>query len=368
MHATQRVLFLFFCFLAVLSNSMSSINVAIIGTGIFATNAHLPALTNSPHFTVKACYNRTKAKAEEFAQKTSPPLKVYNELEDAFKDPEIDLIDALLPVQFNLDVVKLAIKYKKNIAIEKPIAANLNQAKEIVRLAKENPDILIAINEHWCYLKAVDELKQAIKKIGKVVGFNYNSTGSFNFNNKYLSTSWRQKPEHVGGFLSDGGVHQLALLTSVLGNIESLNARTTQVRPQSGDVDVVWALMKMESNVIGSFNYGSAFGNKEKKGFFEILGDNGSIYYDFSPNTGDRIIVKTGGLTSDADKSEEEVKIDTENWSVDREFELLGLELSEAGKGSITCFPQVAFHHLAIVDAMVKSSADNAATLSIEKA
>lgn len=345
---------------------MAPINVAIIGTGIFATNAHLPALTNSPHFVVKACYNRTKAKAEEFAQKVSPPLKVYDELEDAFKDPEIDLIDALLPVQFNLDAVKLAVKYKKNIVIEKPIAAHLDQAKQIVQIARENPDIFIAVNEHWCYLKAVIELKEAMKKIGKVVGFNYHSTGSFNFNNKYLATTWRQKPEHVGGFLSDGGVHQLALLTSVLGNVESLNARTTQVRPQSGDVDVVWALMKLESGVIGSFNYGSAFGNKEKKGFFEILGDNGSIYYDFSPKDGDRFIVRTGSLTAETEKSEEEKKIENENWSVATEFEKLGLELN-GEKGSITCFPDVAFHHLALVDAMVKSSAQNAATVAIEK-
>lgn len=340
------------------------INVAIIGTGIFAKNAHLPALKESKHFNPVACYNRTTAKAEEFAQSVSPALKVYNELDDAFKDPEVDLIDALLPVQFNQDVVEKAVKYKKNILIEKPIAANLKQASAIVKLARENPDILIAVNEHWCYLKAVKQLKDAITKIGKVVGFNYHSTGAFNFNNKYATTSWRQHPEHIGGYLSDGGVHQLALLTSVLGNVKSVNARATQVREQSGDVDVVWALCKMQSGVIGSFNYGSAFGNKKKNGYFEILGDNGSIYYDFSPETGNRFILRTGGLTADDEKTSEEIKIENEHWSVSEEFEKAALEL-KGQKGNIVSWPEVAFHHLAIVDAILKSSNSDAATVSV---
>lgn len=340
--------------------------VAIIGTGIFATKSHLPSLTNSKYFTPISCYNRTASKAEEFAKKADPPLKVYSDIDDAFKDPNVDLIDALLPVQYNVEIIEKAIKYSKNIVIEKPIAANLDQAREIVKLSKENPQVLIAVNEHWVYLKAVKELKDAIKKIGKVVGFNYHSTGSFNFNNQYLTTTWRQNPQHIGGFLSDGGVHQLALLTSVLGDVESLNARTVQVRPQSGDVDVVWALCKMNSGIVGSFNYGSAFGNKKKNGYFEILGDNGSIYYDFSPNTGDRFILRTGGLTSDDEKNEVEIKIENENWGTATEFEKLGEELS-GEKGSIICWPEVAFHHLAIVDAMLKSAKDNANTVSIEK-
>lgn len=341
------------------------IKVAIIGTGIFAKKAHLPSLENSPYYKPVSCFNRTTSKAEEFATHASSPLKIYKEFDDAFKDEDVDLVDVLLPVQYNLNAVETAVKYKKNIVLEKPIAATIDQARQIVKISKENPDVLIAINEHWCYLKAVTELKNAVSKIGNVIGFNYHSTGAFNFENQYLSTPWRQHPEHIGGYLSDGGVHQLALLTSVLGNVESINARTTQVRPASGDVDVTWALCKMKSGVIGSFNYGSVFGNKEKKGYFEILGDNGSIYYDFSPVNGNRFVLRTGGLTKDGEKTEEEIKITDEYWKTDREFEVLAKEIN-GEKGSIVSWPEVAFHHLAIVDAIIKSSKADAATVKVE--
>ncbi|GMG56191.1 unnamed protein product [Ambrosiozyma monospora] len=237
-----------------------SLNVAIVGTGIFATNQHLPTLQKSKYFTPYSCYNRTKSKAEAFAAKEPSISKIYDSLEEVFEDPKVDLVDALLPVQLNVDAVKLAVKHKKNISLEKPIAANLDQAREIVRISRAHPELAIVIAEHWCYFKSIAALKSAIDQIGNVYSFTYHSTGSFNFNNKYLATTWRQNPEHIGGFLSDGGVHQLALLTGVLGEIKTVSAHTRQVRKESGDVDILYSLAEMQSGVIGTFTYGSAFG------------------------------------------------------------------------------------------------------------
>lgn len=337
-------------------------NVAIVGTGIFATNAHLPAIQKNENLVPVSCYNRTKPKAEAFSQLNTPKLKVYDQLEEVFADDSIDIIDALLPVQYNLDVVKRAIEAKKNIVIEKPIAANIEQAKQIVQLAKAHPELVIAVNEHWTFLTAVQEMKAQLANIGNVVGFNYHSTGPFNFNNKYMETAWRQHPEHIGGFLSDGGVHQLALLTAVLGEVSEVNSRTVQVREASGDVDTVWALFKMKTGAIGTFNYGSAFGSKEKKGYFEILGDNGSIYYDFSKVGGDRLVVKTGGLTADGETTSKETHIGNECWTVDREFSVLGSVLTGESPVESLCLPETAFHHLAIVAAILESSQSGGAT------
>ncbi|ODV86897.1 hypothetical protein CANARDRAFT_27261 [[Candida] arabinofermentans NRRL YB-2248] len=345
---------------------MSELNVAIIGTGIFATNAHLPALTKSKYFNPCACYNRTKSKAESFAATSSTITTVYDNLEDAFEDPKIDLIDALLPVQFNLDAVKLAVKHKKNISLEKPIAATLAQAKEIVNISRNNPDITIFIAEHWCYYKSIPLLKEAMSKIGNVYSFTYHSTGQFNFDNKYLATAWRKKPEHVGGFLSDGGVHQLALLTGVVGEIKTISARTKQIREASGVDDIAYSLAETKSGLIGTFTYGSAFGSTDKKCFFEIMGDNGSIHFDFSPGKKETISLKIGGGSPESASSSEEIEIENENRSVDTEFEILGEALHSGNFSKVISTPEVAFHHLAIVDAMVKSSADGGKPYPVE--
>lgn len=313
---------------------------------------------------LKGCFNRTHEKAEAFAKKASSPIEVYKELDDVFADKEIDIVDALLPVQFNPDVIKRAIEAEKHIVIEKPIAATLDQAKQIVKMANDHPELVIAVSEHWCFLKSIEAIKSAMKDIGKVVGFNYQSTGPFNWNNKYLTTSWRKNPEHIGGFLSDGGVHQLALLTGVLGHVSEVNARTVQVRPESGDEDIMWALLKMESGLIGTFNYGSSLGNKDKTGWFEVLGDNGSIYYDFSAKgEGNRLVVKKGGNSPDSPYSETETIIENENWGVQREFDVLAEVLDGKKDRTELCSPARAFHHLAIVAAILESSHSDAKTV-----
>ncbi|KAG7883434.1 hypothetical protein KL938_002671 [Ogataea parapolymorpha] len=338
---------------------MAKLNVAIIGTGIFATKAHLPTLQKSEYFTPYSCFNRTKAKAEEFAKKDSSIQKVYNSLEEVFEDPEVDLVDALLPAQFTVDALKLAVKHKKNIALEKPLAANIEQAREFVRISRENADVTVFILEHWSYFKAVEQIKRAVSKIGKAYSFTYHSTGPFTFDNVYLSTSWRQKPEHIGGYLSDGGVHQLALLTGVLGEVKTVSAHTRQIREQSGADDIAYALLETEGGQIGTFTYGSAFGNTEKSCFFEILGDNGSVHFDFSPGKDRVITLKTGGLTADTPKNTETITIQDEFLSTDREFEVLGEALTTKDKSKVITTPEVCFHHLSIVDAILRSSKNN---------
>ncbi|VEU23505.1 DEKNAAC104647 [Brettanomyces naardenensis] len=344
-----------------------TLNVAIVGTGIFARDAHLPALEKSEYFTPYSCFNRTKPKAVTFA-KNAKISKIYDNMEEAFEDPKVDIVDALLPVQFNLDAVKLAVKHKKNICLEKPIAANLEQAEQIVKLYRENPDILIAINEHWLYFKAVNALKDAISKIGKVYSFTYHSTGPFHFDNKYLVTSWRQKPQHIGGYLSDGGVHQLALLTGVLGNVKKVNAHTNQIRKLSGTDDILYSLFELESGVIGTYTYGSVFGNTDKKCFFMIMGDNGTIYLDFSPSQPEKITLRVGGASPDSETYTKEIVIEDENRTPLTEFNVLGEALTNGDNSVILATPEATFHHLAIVDAALKSSAQGGATVEVQKA
>ena len=97
-----------------------------------------------------------------------------------------------------------------------------------------------------------------------------------------MATGWRLKPEHIGGFLSDGGVHQLALLTEVLGDVESVSGLTQQLKEQSGTDDVLFSTLKTAKGAIGTFTYGSAFGATDKSTFFKIFGTNGSATYDWS--------------------------------------------------------------------------------------
>lgn len=344
---------------------MAPLRVGIVGTGIFATDNHLPTLQKFPElYKPVACYNRTKLKAETFATKAGIPLeKVHDSLESIFLDDDVDVIDALLPVQYNLDVIKLALKYNKPICFEKPIAANLDQAEEIVKLSKASK-LPIFVLEQFAYFNCVELMKTKLAQIGNVLSFTYRSTGPFKADNKYLATGWRLKPEHIGGYLSDGGVHQLAQLTGVLGKVEKISAYTKQVREVSGTDDILYSTMKLESGVIGTFTYGSVFGATDKFCIFEIMGDSGSVKYDFSPGKTPTITTKIGDGSAPAKVETIEVE---NGYPLDAEFEVFAELVNKNDLSIIKTTPEICYHHLAIIVAAMKSSAKDGENVVVEQ-
>lgn len=343
-----------------------TLNVGIVGTGIFATDKHLPTIQSIDSLQPYAAYNRTKSKAVEFAQKANiEESNVFDSVEELFQNPNVDFVDALLPVQTNVDIIKTAIKYNKPIAVEKPIAANLDQAREIVKIAGET-DLPIGILEQWAFFNGISEVQKVLPKIGEVVSFTYRATGAWNANNKYLNTSWRQKPEHIGGFLSDGGVHQLALLTEILGPVETVSGLTKQVREQSGTDDILFSTFKLESGVIGTFTYGSAFGATDKSTSLTIFGTEGSIVYDFSPTQKKPTITYQTGADS-AEASEKTVVEVDEVDSVQEEFKNFAAAVEAKDKSLIQVPPAKAFHHLAIVAAALESSKNGGSAVKVEQ-
>jgi predicted dehydrogenase len=346
-----------------------NLQIGIVGTGIFATNNHLPTLQGlNEEFTPVAAFNRTKEKALQFAQKANiPEENVHDSLESIMADDNVDVLDILLPVQYNLDALQKAVADGKPAIIEKPIAATIEDARAIVKL-DQSTDIPIIIAENWLYLKVGQIIVEQLPKIGSVVGFTYHYTGPFNTNNVFMNTSWRLKPEHIGGYLSDGGVHQLALLTKVLGPIASVSALTKQVRETSGSDDILFSTMRTESEVIGTFTYGSAFGATEKHGSFTIYGDNGSIVADFSAGLpSSKVTVNTGS-------SAQEARVDSiieykENGSfgLEDEFKNLHEAVVKKDKSLVVSKPETAFHHLAIVAAALESSKKGGDSVKVQK-
>ena len=345
---------------------MTTLNVAVIGTGIFAKETHLPTLKSlSNEFNVIGCYNRSVDKAEEFSQLAS--CKVYKTVDELFEDPQVDVIDVLVPNQFNLSYVELAVKHKKHIIMEKPISATLEDSRKIYKLSKENPDIFIGVNENWLYLKAAEILKENLPKIGKVESFTYNSTGPFVSKNKY-GTAWRAHPQHIGGYLSDGGVHQLALLTEVLGPVGKISSLTKQIRKESGTDDTCFTTCQMKEgdNVIGTYTYSSAFGQTDKWTIFKIYGDNGSLFLNLSNKKKPYVELNVGPNAETADVKGEKIEFsETEFFGVEAEFKAMhdAIIKKNSYKGSV----ESCGHHLFIVGAILESSSKGGSMINVEQ-
>lgn len=73
-----------------------------------------------------------------------------------------------------------------------------------------------------------------------------------------LVTPWRRVPTHQGGYLLDGGVHNMAGLRLLLGaqpgnEIATLSAFTNQLQPYLPPVDTADMILRTRSGVTGAF-------------------------------------------------------------------------------------------------------------------
>jgi predicted dehydrogenase len=94
--------------------------------------------------------------------------------------------------------------------------------------------------------------------------------------NPYAQTSWRIKHKYRGGFLTDAGVHNVAAIRMLFGEIKSVASSTQSVNPSIGKLDSLNFLYETEKGVKGAFTFlFSAIGDPEDR--LLIFGTKGTL-------------------------------------------------------------------------------------------
>jgi myo-inositol 2-dehydrogenase/D-chiro-inositol 1-dehydrogenase len=97
-------------------------------------------------------------------------LVVYDSLEKACNDPQVDGLIISTPNYTHIDIVRQAVKSGKNIFLEKPMATTLPDAAEIVRLARSYPAVFqIGLQYRYksMYVEAIHEALER-RAIGEI--------------------------------------------------------------------------------------------------------------------------------------------------------------------------------------------------------
>lgn len=113
---------------------MKNINWAVLGTGVIANEMAVALQKNGK--SIYAVGNRTHEKAVAFAEKYGIG-KVYDDFNDMFTDPEVDVIYITTPHNTHIEFMKKAIANGKHILVEKSITFNSSEFDEALKLADE---------------------------------------------------------------------------------------------------------------------------------------------------------------------------------------------------------------------------------------
>lgn len=118
---------------------MQEIKWAVLGTGVIANEMAVALKKNGKN--IYAVGNRTHEKAVAFADKYGIG-KVYDDYNDMFSDPEVDVIYITTPHNTHIEFMKKAIADGKHILVEKSITLNSSELDEAMALAKEKGVII----------------------------------------------------------------------------------------------------------------------------------------------------------------------------------------------------------------------------------
>ncbi|NLG24051.1 MAG: Gfo/Idh/MocA family oxidoreductase [Clostridiales bacterium] len=346
---------------------MLTMNVALIGagniSGIYLSNLG----TRFPAVRVIGVCDLIREKAEAAAGQFG--VQIYDDMHAAFADPAVDAIVNLTRPHQHYDVTRQALIAGKHVYSEKPLAAAIEQGRELVALAAEKglylggaPDTFLGDGIQTC--RALIERGE----IGRPVAATAFMTG-------HGPESWHPDPaffyQFGGGPMMDMGPYYVSALVELMGRVRSVMGmaetsfaeRTMTCKEHFGEVirpevaTHVGGLMRFESGAIAtivtSFDVWAA-----QLPRIEIYGELGTLSAP-DPNTfrGPVLLYKP-------------------EWGEFREQPLLSTEFSEncrglgidgmaaaiaANRPDFACSHRRTFHVLDVMTGFVRSSRSGAA-------
>lgn len=187
--------------------------VGIIGCGgIFPR--HLEAIQQNPEFELGALCDIQGDLVSSLGKRYNVPS--YTDYTQMVKDGDINFIVVSTPNSLHKKQAIFALKNKCDVLIEKPVAFNIQDVKEIQSIAnKYNKNA-------YCVLQVrlnptVSLVKEILNKnlLGNIRGFSF--TQRWQRPLEYFS-GWRGEPNVGGGILYETGIHYLDILQHLIGN------------------------------------------------------------------------------------------------------------------------------------------------------
>lgn len=219
---------------------MNKLKVAVIGTGAMGksharvyssiSNAELIAVCDSDKETVKSIGENYKT-------------SYYTDYKEMLKKERLDAVSVCIPTKLHKQVSIDIIKNNINVLVEKPIAATIDEAEQIISYAEKNK-VKLMVGHVERFNPVVIELKKRIERneLGKIYKIHCVRLSPF--------------PQRIVdvGVIVDLAIHEIDILRHMLNSkIKRVYAETSQ-RIHSAHEDLLIGILRFENNILGVIN------------------------------------------------------------------------------------------------------------------
>ena len=179
---------------------------ASLGTGVIANE--LAQAMEALGGKLYSVANRTYDKGVAFAEKYGIE-RVYQEIDQVFEDPEVDIIYISTPHNTHINFLRKALAAGKHVLCEKSITLNSEELAEAIQLAEEN-HVKLAEAMTIFHMPIYRKLSEIVDsgKLGplKVIQMNFGSYKEYDMTNRFFNRNL------AGGALLDIGVYALSFV------------------------------------------------------------------------------------------------------------------------------------------------------------
>jgi predicted dehydrogenase len=203
---------------------MASLRTAVLGYGLAGRVFHCPFLSAVPGLELTAIVQRHG----DEASRAYPAATILRSPEEAFADPNIDLIVVATPNETHTELATAALRAGKHVVVDKPLAPTSAEARTLINLATEQGRVLAPFHN-----RRYDGDFLTLKKLlaAETLGRPVSITSRFDrFRPLPRPNAWKETNGLKNGILFDLGPHLVDQALALFGVPDRITASDREER------------------------------------------------------------------------------------------------------------------------------------------
>lgn len=252
------------------------LNFALVGCGRIAKrHSELLGFEQIKGARLIAVCDLIEEKSKKIGEQFS--IAYYTDMHQMMRNEKIDVVVVLTESGNHAkNVIELS-QYRKHIVVEKPMALKLDDADAMIRACDNASAKLFVVKQNRFNLPVL-KLREALEqgRFGKLV-LGTVRVRWCRHQSYYDQASWRGTWEMDGGVLANQASHHIDLLELMMGDVESVFARSTTALAKIEAEDTAVVILKFRNGALGVIEATTATRPKDLEGSISILGEGGTV-------------------------------------------------------------------------------------------
>jgi len=193
-------------------SSNNLLRVGIVGAG-WAAEGHAFAYGRCVETKIVAICNRTQSTVEKVAKRFQIP-NIFSDYQQMLQE-DLDIVAITTPAHTHCQIAVDALNAGAHVICEKPMTLNAEEALKMYQVAEQR-NLKTAIAFNWRYTPEFIHLRKLINDgyIGEVQEIHAHWLRGLS---KEVAVGWFTRLEQGGGFLANGGSHEIDRVRCLLG-------------------------------------------------------------------------------------------------------------------------------------------------------